>query len=250
MFNIFRSKSKEPAELCFHTDIHCHIVPGVDDGSPDAKTSADLIERMQKWGISRIYASPHVTQYSFENTPATIEPAMAKLQEELDRRGNAIAVGHSAEYRIDDILYDLVEHRQPLMTLPNNYLLIENSFMQEPGNLQQLAFDLQVKGYRPVLVHPERYSYYYNKKSRYAELHNAGLLFQINLLSLAKAYGKPECKMAEYLISQGFVDFIGTDLHNHAHADAIDSYLRTADARAHMADLTPRVLNDTAFTVV
>lgn len=247
MFKIFKSKPKEPAQLCFRTDIHCHVVPGVDDGSPDATTSADLIERMQRWGIERIFASPHVTQYTFENTPATIAPAMAELRAELERRGNNIFLDHGAEYRIDDLFSSLLNSGEKLMHLPDKYLLIENSFMQEPWNLDQLVFDLQVKGYRPILAHPERYLYYSPKKKRYSDLHNAGLMFQINLLSLAGAYGKQERKLAEYLIAQGMVDFIGTDLHRSSHADAIDSYLLTSDAQAHMKDLSAQVLNDKAF---
>ena len=61
MFNFFKKK-QEPAQLCFNTDIHCHVVPGIDDGSPDINTSIELIERMQSWGITRIIATPHVTQ--------------------------------------------------------------------------------------------------------------------------------------------------------------------------------------------
>lgn len=246
MFNFFSRKAKEPIEFCFNTDIHCHIVPGVDDGSPDAKTSGDLVERMQKWGIKRIFASPHVTQYTFENSPETIEPAMAELKAELDARGNGIEVGHSAEYRIDD-LFSSILGKGNLMTLPGNYLLIENPFVQEPWNLDELVFDLQVKGFRPILAHPERYLYWANKKKRYVDLHHAGLMFQINILSLAKAYGKEECKIAEYLIKEGMASFAGTDLHRASHADIIDKYLTGSEARAHMADLGNQLLNDTAF---
>ena len=146
MFNLFRSKHKEPASLCFSTDIHCHIVPGIDDGAPDAATSADLVERMQSWGIERIIASPHVTQDTFENNPQTIAPAIEKLQQELARRGNGIKVTNSAEYRIDELFTKQLEE-DVIMPYPGNYILIENSFMQEPWNLDQLIFDLQVKGY-------------------------------------------------------------------------------------------------------
>ena len=149
MFNIFQKKRKEPLKLPFKTDIHCHLVPGVDDGSPDAATSAELIERMQRWGIERIIASPHVTQYTFENTPDILDPALEELQEELRRRGNAIVMERSAEYRIDGFFLKQMEAKA-LTPYPNSYLLIENSFMQEPWNLDQLIFDLQVRGFRPV----------------------------------------------------------------------------------------------------
>lgn len=246
MFNFFHKKNETPVELCFSTDIHCHIVPGVDDGSPDASTSADIIEQMQTLGISRIIASPHVTLNTFENDLSTITPAMAELQQELDRRGNTIKVSHSAEYRIDELFARRLE-KGDIMSLPEGFLLIENSFMQEPWNIDQLVFDLQVKGFRPILAHPERYTYYFNRKNRYAELHNAGLMFQINLLSLAGLYGKGERKIAEHLIEQGFVDFIGTDIHRMSHVEALRQYLTTKTARADMAALSGTVKNNSYF---
>ncbi|MBD5234133.1 MAG: hypothetical protein HDS65_08160 [Bacteroidales bacterium] len=246
IFNLFKKKPLEPAKLCFHTDIHCHVVPGVDDGSPDAATSADLIEAMQRFGISTIYASPHVTQNTFENSRETIAPAVAELREELAKRGNGIKFGHSAEYRIDELFMQRLENNE-LMLLPNDYILIENSFLQEPWNLDQLIFDLQVRGLRPILAHPERYAYYFGKKERLVELHNAGLLFQINLLSLAGAYGKAERMAAKYLIDKGLVDFMGTDIHKESHIKAIEAYLPTKEAHADMEALRGKVMNDTAF---
>ena len=246
MFDFFKKKPKEPVALCFATDMHCHIVPGVDDGSTDVGVSADLIEAMQRWGIKRILASPHVTQNTFENDHSTIDPAMEALRTELKARGNGIEVLNHAEYRIDELLMQRLESGD-IMTLPNGFILIENSFMQEPWNLETLIFDLQVKGMQPILAHPERYSYYYNRKDRLKELHKTGLMFQINLLSLAGAYGKAERKAAEYLIKEGLVDFIGTDLHRSSHVDAIDAYLLTREAQADMAALAPMLKNDRAF---
>lgn len=241
MFSIFKKKI-EKAKLCFSTDIHCHVIPGIDDGSPDVKTSVELVERMKEWGISRIIASPHVTQDSFENTPDVIVPAFVALKTELERRDIDLELSHSAEYRLDEFFLSQLECEN-IVPLPGNYLLVENSFLQEPWNIDQLLFDLKVKGYKPILAHPERYFYYYgNKRARYDELHNVGTLFQVNLLSLAGYYGKDEKIIAEYLIEKGYVDFIGTDLHRHAHADAIDAYLASKDYRKIAPKL--HILND------
>lgn len=201
---------------------------------------------MQRWGIERIIASPHVTQDTFENTAATLDPALDKLRDELRKRGNGIEVTHSAEYRIDGLLSQRLEDND-LMPYPNDYLLIENSFLQEPWNIDQLAFDLQVRGLRPILAHPERYLYYHHRLERYRQLHDAGLMLQINLLSLAGAYGSAEQKIARHLIKEGLVDFIGTDLHNTRHADAIDAYLQTSAAHDDMDALDRVVQNDVAF---
>lgn len=242
MFNLFTKKSK-PEKLWFTTDIHCHVLPGIDDGSPDVNTSVELIERMQGWGVERIMASPHVTYGTFPNTPDTVAAARGVLQHELTERSNQIKLGNSAEYRIDDLFMKNLEEGT-LMTLPGNRLLVENSFMQEPWNLDQLLFDLQVKGFQPILVHPERYSYYYSRKDRYEAIHNGGTKFQINLLSLAGYYGRDEKRIAEWLIERDLVDYIGSDLHRHSHADAIDRYLASKDYLRHRSALAGRTGND------
>lgn len=245
IFNIFKSK-KEAIPFPVSTDIHCHILPGVDDGSPDVETSVNLVERMQKWGIRRIIATPHVTECSFENTPQILDPALEELQTALKERGNDIQLSRASENRIDDYFRELLGKGQ-IKLMPDNYILVENSYMQEPWQLDRFLYDLRIKGMRPILAHPERYFYYHDRSlSRYLEIHRTGTYFQINILSLAGAYGKPEKKIAEELLEKGLVDFLGTDLHNEEHADLIDKYLTTSDARRHFAAMG-RVLNDKIF---
>lgn len=229
MFSFFKKK-QEPLQLCFNTDIHCHVLPGIDDGSPDISTSIELIQRMRSWGINRIIATPHVTQASFENTPESISNAFNALNKELKKNNIEISITHSAEYRIDELFLSHLNNGT-IIPMPNNYLLVENSFIQEPWNLDQLLFDLKVKGYKPILAHPERYMYYYLKKDRYKTIHDTGTKLQINLLSIAGHYGKDEKRIALELIEKGLVDFIGTDLHNHRHADAIEEFLSSKDYR-------------------
>lgn len=244
IFSIF-SRSREPLKVPFITDMHCHIIPGVDDGSPDVDTSVMLVEQMQSWGIGRIIATPHVTEVSFENTPDILDPALAELQRALKERGNEIEITRSSENRIDDYFRDLLK-RDLIKPMPGNHILVENSFIQEPWQLDQFLYDLKIKGYRPILAHPERYFYYHGRDSRrYAQLHDSGTYFQINLLSLAGGYGKEEKRVAEQLIERGYVDFVGTDLHNRRHVGVIEKYLTTSDARRHFSALNGRLLNDT-----
>ena len=108
-----------------------------------------------------------------------------------------------------------------------------------------LLFELQVSGFRPILVHPERYYYYYSDPDRYRAIHNAGVEFQINLLSLSGYYGKDEKRIAEKLIDMGLVDYVGTDLHGRRHVDSINAYLGSRDFRRHRAALENVIKNDT-----
>lgn len=243
----FLSKKSEPLSLPFTTDIHCHILPGVDDGSPNVETSVELVRRMKAWGLKRIIATPHVTESTFENTPEILDPALDELTEALETRGIDINLSRASENRIDDYFRGQLEAGQ-ITPYPNNYILVENSFIQEPWELDQFLFDLKIKGYRPILAHPERFHYYFDgRPERYDELHRAGNLFQINILSLAGGYSKNEKRAAEKLIEKGYVDFLGTDLHNSRHADVIDEYLRSKDAHRHFEALSGRIFNDKVF---
>ena len=240
----FLKKKKEPAQLCISTDIHCHLVPGVDDGAKDAFVAADIIERMQALGIKRIIASPHVAQDTFENTPEGLDTALAELKAELISRGMDIDISRSAEYRLDDFSLSQIDGGEASL-LPNSHILVENSFMQEPWGLEQILFNLQLKGLKPILAHPERYFYYHKNLKRYDEIHGAGAYFQINLLSLSGYYGKEEKTIAEYLVGKGYADFLGSDIHHHNHVDSIERYLQTKGYRKMLSKLNP--LNDKVF---
>lgn len=164
MFDFFKKKnnSKEH-KLCYETDLHSHILPGIDDGSPNTEKSILLIREMQKWGIRKIITTPHIAEETFENTSETIKAAWDSLKTELDKNGITQEILYSAEYRIDDGFIWLLESNQ-LMSLPGNYLLVENSFIQAFWNLDELLFQIQLKGFKPILAHPERYAYYHNQK--------------------------------------------------------------------------------------
>ncbi len=246
MFDFLFKKNSKKTQLFFKTDIHNHLLPGIDDGQETAEGAVSLIRKEMDWGIDRIICTPHITQDTFENTPETIAEAFGKLKKELDKQGVVIDIDYSAEHRLDGFFLSQLNKDQ-IRTLPDNYILVENSYVQEAWNIDNVLFDLKIKGLKPILAHPERYSYYYNKRERYQQLYQAGNLFQINLLSLAGYYGKEVREIADWLIKEEMVDFVGTDLHNQRHSDAIDKYLQTKDYRRYAERLAPVVKNDRLF---
>lgn len=248
MFNLFKHNRDASEELFFKTDMHCHLVPGIDDGQQDATSAADLVAHERRWGITKILCTPHITQDTFENTPEIIAAAFTQLQNAVTEAGIEIGLDYSAEHRLDSFFLEQLK-AGAIRPFPNAYLLVENSFVQEAWDLDRMLFDLKLQGYKPILAHPERYSYYFDKRERYSRLHEAGTLFQVNLLSLAGHYGKDVKRMAEYLVEKDMVDFIGTDMHNHRHCEAIESYIGSRDFRRHRDALQGRLLNDTAFIV-
>ncbi|MDE6266308.1 MAG: hypothetical protein K2M07_03045 [Muribaculaceae bacterium] len=243
LFNFFTSKSSADPKLFFHTDVHCHIMPGVDHGAEDVDESLELIAALRKWGIEQIILTSHVTETTFENNPETLAAGFETLSNSIRDTENPVRLAYSAEYRIDPLFMDQLAKGQ-IIPMPDNYLLVENSYIQEPLGLDRLLFDLKVKGFKVIMAHPERFPYYQESPKRFEELHTAGNLFQVNLLSLAGYFGKTAKKTAEWLAKNGMVDFLGTDVHHIRHVEAIDNYLRSSDYRKHIPLLEKTVKND------
>lgn len=245
MFSFF-SKKRQPIPFWFKTDIHCHVVPGVDDGSPDLDTSLQLIDELQAMGISDIITTPHVTDVTFMNNASTLEQPFGQLGDAVARKFPGVRIRMAAENRIDDLLQKNIETRQ-LITYPNDFVLIENSFVQEPWELESLIFDLSVRGYKPIFAHPERFDYYQNKPERYKTLHNV-IPFQVNVLSLAGYYGPDIRKTAEWLIEKNMVDYLGTDCHGMRHIECYREYLSGKSALKHRDALSGIIRNDQDFS--
>ena len=198
------------------TDIHSHFIPGIDDGSHDMGTTIALIEKMQTLGFEKIITSPHVMSDFYQNSSETILKGLADVRRQLEVKNINMEIDAIAEYYID---YEFEQKigKEKFLTFGDNYILVELSFMEEPRNLFDIIFKLQLEGYKVVLAHPERYNYY--KLKDYEEFINRGVILQINLLSLIGYYSPQVKKKTESLINSGMVSLVGTDCHNMNHAE-------------------------------
>lgn len=237
MLSIFRKKAKPRPDLSgIVTDMHSHILPGIDDGSPDATSSVELVRGLADLGYQRFIATPHIFWDIFKNSKKTIAPAHSALQDELSAQGLQYPVRFAAEYFLDYHVDELLEDKIPLLTIKDNWVLVEFSFVSAPLDLKDKLFALQVAGYQPVLAHPERYAYLLRNKEFYDELREAGFLFQLNLLSLTGYYGKPALELANYLLKNKYADLLGTDLHHERHLQALQSSPQLTDTVKFMLD--------------
>ena len=214
--------SKKKEEDCppldfsvLQTDIHSHLIPGIDDGSPDLETSILLIRKMKELGYKKIITSPHVMSDFYQNTSEIILNGLDDIRAELKAQSISIEIDTAAEYYID---FDFEQKigKEKFLIFGDNYILVELSFIQAPRNLFDIIFKLQLEGYKVVLAHPERYDYYV--KTDYEELIARGVLFQINLLSLIGYYSPQIKQKTKELIAENQVSFVGTDCHNMKHA--------------------------------
>ena len=242
MLGLFHSR--KPPRLFWHTDIHSHLCPGIDDGSPSSQTSVELLRGMAALGFRKMVVTPHVTDETFPNTPRIINHSFSRLCQACTQAGIDISLRCSAEYRIDDLLYTMLANGT-VTPIPGGWILVENSWYQEPYGLDNFLFELRGKhGMRPIMAHPERYDYYQTDRPRLQQLHANGVALQVNLLSLAGHYGRPARQTAEWMLRQNMVSFIGSDLHRHSHLKAIRSYLCSRSYR-HLEAQARYILNDT-----
>jgi protein-tyrosine phosphatase len=222
MFGFFNKKITEPADFSgLVTDMHNHLIPGIDDGSTDLETSIQMIRAMHQLGYRKFIATPHVHWELFKNTHAIIENGTRLVQERLAETDLKVEFRGSAEYYLDEHVDELLEKDIPLLTIHKNMVLVEFSFIQMPPDLKDKLFQLQIKGYQPIIAHPERYLYFGAHKNIYDELHDMQCVFQLNLLSLCGYYGKKQEELAQYLIKKKYVSLLGSDLHNIRHINIL-----------------------------
>lgn len=224
MFSIFKKPGSSFSSDYFPivTDIHSHILPGIDDGSPDIETSLLLVEGLIKLGISHSIATPHIIGDLYRNNCDTINNALSALRDALEEKQLKFKINAAAEYMLDAYFLELLQKKVPLLTLKNNLILTEFSYAERPFNIENIVFAVITEGYQPILAHPERYAYYHNDYKQYHHLADLGFLLQVNLLSLTGYYGKGVAKAAAYIIKNKLVSFIGTDLHHLRHLDALN----------------------------
>jgi protein-tyrosine phosphatase len=226
VFSWFKSK-KEPSWFPpLTTDVHSHLLPGIDDGVKTIDESLSVIQRLRDAGFSRIITSPHIHEL-YRNTEEVILEKLAEVKSALEKKDPAISISTIAEYNLDEWLMNRIEQAKPLLTFADKYLLFETNFFSEPLTLNEFIFKVASKGYKPVMAHPERYMYLINNKSRVEDLISRGVLFQLNTVSLAGAYGPNVERLAKFLIDNKYVHLIGSDCHNLLQAELLHKAMKT-----------------------
>jgi tyrosine-protein phosphatase YwqE len=210
-----------------HVDIHSHLLPGIDDGASSIKDTIFLTEQMQLLGFEQCVTTPHILSNVWDNTREIIEATYHSTLATLNNQQN-LSLRYAAEYMVDPN-FAIRFQNEPLLTLKENYVLIEISYINPPIQLYNIIFDLQVAGYRPVLAHPERYLYYHYNFREYEKLKNAGCFFQLNLLSTVGYYGHEVTKLSELLLKKGLIDFVGSDIHHTKHIEAFSNQVLIKD---------------------
>lgn len=196
------------------TDHHSHILPGVDDGVKKMEVSLKVLERYEQLGIAEVWCTPHV----MEDIPNTTEGLKARFAELCEAYQGPIKLHLAAEYMMDALFEERLEQGDLLkLGDDGNQLLVETSYFTPPMDMDKILLRIKQRGLYPVLAHPERYVYM--NKERYTELKDNGIRFQLNLSSLAGAYGSEAKDKALWILKKEYYNLVGSDLHSLRNAD-------------------------------
>lgn len=185
------------------------------------------MREMEALGYQKVITTPHTRAHHFENTPEIILSGLKKMQRAIKESGINISMEAASEYYLDESFVNRLEKGEPLMTFGRNYVLFETDFVAPPPILKEVVFLMNMKGYKPVYAHPERYFYLMENPQLLEEMIDREVVFQLNVVSLAGAYGKAVQKFAEKLIDRGVVGMVGTDCHHIRHIDAMKQAVKT-----------------------
>ena len=219
MFTFFKKKNRVEDIEWLGVDIHSHLLPGIDDGSPDVAQSLSLIQQLSNLGFGKFICTPHIFKELYPNDANTISDALKEVKFELEGSGLEIDISAAAEYMIDENF----QVKDGLLCLQGKYILIEMSYLSETPGIDQVIFDLQIHGYQVILAHPERYSFNHQYLTRFNRYKEMGVLFQLNLLAVCGYYGNEVKRVSDYLLENKLYDFAATDLHHNRHLHVLSN---------------------------
>lgn len=223
-------------------DVHCHILPGVDDGFKTAEDSLKAISRLSESGCKEVFFTPHINpdiypESNEETVRAQYDSFIKNIPPEL-----GISTHLAAEYMIVNGFEERASHPETLLTYPDGSILVEMSYYYKSDNLEWTIFELNMAGLKPILAHPERYVYLAGSLNVYEKLKDMGCKFQMNYMSLTGAYGPDSMKILTHLLKHGWYDYIATDLHSLPQFDRIKSIYPRWYVRHLMAKRFPQIV--------
>lgn len=192
-------------------DVHCHLLPGVDDGFPTLEKSLHALKKMEEHGVTKVVLTPHFMKDYPENERVSIKEKFDFYKAEAAKVcGIELRLG--AEYMLDACFLDHFEQGFLTLDRAGKHVLCETSYLMYEPNISQMVYDVMCENMQPIVAHPERYEY--AVKDNYYRWKDKSYEFQLNLLSLGGAYGRPAFVRSHFLLNEGMYDYVGSDMHN------------------------------------
>jgi protein-tyrosine phosphatase len=191
-------------------DIHCHVVPGVDDGALDRAMSLAMLEEAKRQGITAIATTPHFVPGSDDDS--TLELHEARLASVASKSGVALML--SREVRVNASLVSRTTFTDLTYGGQGKYILLELPSSEVPTYVDRLLFTLRLDGVTPIIAHPERNMALLHDPKKVIELVRGGALLQLTTSSISGGLGPTIQAFSESLLKNGLVSFVASDAHN------------------------------------
>ena len=195
-------------------DLHCHILPGIDDGAPDLETALEMARIAVADGIEITACTPHIHRGVYDNAGPAIKSAIAAFRIELDRAKIPLQLICGADTHIDGDLVDGLRSGRVASLNDTAYFLFEPPHHVAPPRMEDVVFDVMAAGYWPVLTHPERLTWIEDHYDAIERMAARGVLMQITGGSVEGRFGKRPLYWAERMLDEGLVHILATDAHN------------------------------------
>ena len=195
-------------------DLHCHILPGIDDGAADIAVSLKMAGALVADGVSVVASTPHILPGLYHNSGPQIRAAAAELQRRLDEEAIPLCVVTGADNHIVPDFAAGVRSGHLLTLADSRYVLVEPPHHVAPVRIEDFLFDLMLAGYVPVLTHPERLGWIKTHYDLFRRLAEGGVWMQITAGSLTGRFGSRVQYWAERMLDDGCVHILATDAHD------------------------------------
>ncbi len=230
-------------------DVHCHMLPGVDDGSKDLTTSLELAQAAVADGITHALMTPHHMNGQYTNHAADVIRMTDAFQAELEKRDIPLTVFPCQEVRINGQLLEAIDHHDILTCdVTGHYVLIEFPSDDVPLYTQNMLFEVMQRGMIPVIVHPERNTRLMKHPGLLYQMIERGAFAQVTASSYVGTFGKKVQQFSEDIIDAGLAHVFASDAHHlpgrsYEMSDAFKRLTRKrGEKKAHIFEENARAL--------
>jgi protein-tyrosine phosphatase len=223
-------------------DLHCHMLPGIDDGSPDLAMSLAMAEMAVADGITVTACTPHILPGVYANTGAALAQAVEALTQALNEADIPLAVTTGADVHVAPNLLGDIRAGKVLTLGGSRYLLLEPPHHVLPPRLEDLAFGLAAGGIVPIVTHPERLKWIETHYELVQRMAARGILMQVTAGSILGKFGSRARYWAERMLDEGIVDILASDAHDVMRRPPLLSEARDAVAKRHGHETANRLV--------
>lgn len=196
-----------------YVDLHCHYLPGIDDGVRTMDEGLALLAGLAELGFSMVVATPHIRTVMFDNRKPGLERAYRELTEIAKGVPGLPETGLAAEHYCDDVFWELFSNGEAVHYPGGKAALVEFHYEMWPIRMEERFFEMQLAGVRPVLAHPERYSALFSDTDALDPILEVGTVALLDLMSLVGRYGRRTERAAERMLDEGVYYAACSDAH-------------------------------------